>query len=299
VEPGRASTTAEYVCMGRALADATTDVPGFSDPTALALLSRKARARVQRFRDRASLWQVLPRAHMTNLARMMAVRTVTIDDAIREAASPQLVILGAGLDGRAWRMRELATSIVFEVDHPDTQREKRARVAALSQTAREVRFVPVDFTRDSLDAALATAGHDPALPTTWIWEGVVMYLDRPAIDATLAVIDRRSALPSGSTARSGGAGPFDSHSAPRSRLVVAYHSPSWVLRVVGTIVRRVGEPLRSQFSADEMRALLALYRLDVVRDGSVAELGAAMSPAIARATRFVPHLRIATADRIQ
>jgi methyltransferase (TIGR00027 family) len=263
--------------MGRALADATTDVPGFSDPTAIALLSRQARIRVQRFRDRASLWHVLPRAHMTNLARMMAVRTITIDDAVREAAVPQLVTLGAGLDGRAWRMHELATSTVFEVDHPDTQREKRARVAALSQAAREVRFVPIDFTRDSLDAALAAAGHDPVLPTTWIWEGVVMYLDRPAIQATLAVIDQRSA--------------------PGSRLVVAYHSPSWVLRVVGMIVRRVGEPLRSQFSADEMCALLARYRLDVVRDHSIAELGAAMSPAIGRATRFVPHLRIAIADR--
>src|SRR6185437_2742589 len=101
--------------MGRAIADGTTDVPGFSDPTAFTLLSPKTRARVERVRDRAGVRRVL----VTNLARMMAVRTVTIDDAIRDAASPQVVILGAGLDGRAWRMRELASSLVFEVDHPD------------------------------------------------------------------------------------------------------------------------------------------------------------------------------------
>ena len=95
---------------------------------------------------------------------------------MRDAGAPQVVILGAGLDGRAWRMPELRDVTVFEVDHPDSQREKAARAAALLRVAREVRFVPVDFTRDRLDEPLAAAGHDPARPTTWIWEGVVMYL---------------------------------------------------------------------------------------------------------------------------
>lgn len=43
---------------------------------------------------------------------MMAVRTIVIDEAAREAASPQVVILGAGLDGRAWRMPELKDASV-------------------------------------------------------------------------------------------------------------------------------------------------------------------------------------------
>ena len=125
---------------------------------------------------------------------MMVPRTIAIDEArARRAASPQVVILGAGLDGRAWRMPELRDVTVFEVDHPDSQREKQARAAALPRIAREVRFVPVDFTHDRLDDALAAAGHDPARPTTWIWEGVVMYLERADIEATLRVIQRRSA----------------------------------------------------------------------------------------------------------
>ena len=115
---------------------------------------------------------------------MMVSRTVAIDEAVRAAASPQVVILGAGLDGRAWRMQELRDVTVFEVDHPDSQRVKRARVSALQQVARDVRFVPVDFTRDRLDDALAAAGHDATRPTTWIWEGVVMYLELADIEAT-------------------------------------------------------------------------------------------------------------------
>ena len=255
VKPGRTSQTAILVCMGRAIADGRTAVPGFADPTAMALLPDAARARVERIRRNEATWRLFEHVYLTHLATMMAVRTAAIDDAVRGAGSPQLVILGAGLDGRAWRMRELADAIVFEVDHPDTQRTKRARVTALDRAAREVRFVAVDFTRDSLDAALAAAGHDPARPTTWIWEGVVMYLAQPAIDATLAVIDQRSA--------------------PASRLVVAYHAPALILRVVGAAVRRIGEPLRSRFTAGQMRALLARYRFDVVRDASLASLGAA------------------------
>src|SRR5262249_2688956 len=150
----------------------------FSDPTALALLPNDARERVERFRAgvvpkdfRARVQQVF----LGKRSMMMVARTIAIDDAVRAAASPQVVILGAGLDGRAWRMPELRDVTVFEVDPPDSQRQKRARAAGLSQVARDVRFAPVDFTRDDLDQALSDAGHDPAIKTTWIWEGVVMY----------------------------------------------------------------------------------------------------------------------------
>ena len=37
-------------------------------------------------------------------AEVMVPRTIAIDEAVRARLAPQLVILGAGLDGRAWRM---------------------------------------------------------------------------------------------------------------------------------------------------------------------------------------------------
>jgi len=267
--------------MGRAVAHGATTESRFSDPTALALLPDDARARVERFRAGAEpkgLRARMEHTYIDNLSKVMVARTVAIDDAVREASSPQLVILGAGLDGRAWRMRELGKTTVFEVDHPDTQREKRERVAALSQAARDVRFTPVDFTRDSLDDALTAAGHDPALATTWLWEGVVMYLMPADIEATLAVIKRRST--------SG------------SRLIVMYHSPALMLRLIGPIVRRMGEPLRSSFTADTMRALVARYGFGVVWDADMPTIGGEMSAEIAQATRRMKHLRIVTADRI-
>jgi methyltransferase (TIGR00027 family) len=175
-------------------------------------------------------------------------------------------------------MPELVETTVFEVDHPDTQREKQERIAALTQAARDVRFAPVDFTCDSLDDALAAAGHDPVLATTWLWEGVVMYLAPADIEATLAIIERRSVV--------------------GSRLIIAYHSPALMLRLIGPFVRRLGEPLRSAFTADTMRALLSKYGFGVVWDAAMPTIDDAMSAEIAQATRRMKHLRIVTADRL-
>src|SRR5262249_9226493 len=208
----------------------------------------------------------------------MVVRTVAIDDAVRGKSSPQLVILGAGLDGRAWRMPELREGVVFEVDHPDSQGDKRTRGAGVALAARGVPFVPVDFTRDDPGQALAAAGHDPARPTTWIWEGVVMYLERADIEKTLAVLERRSAV--------------------GSRLIVAYHSPALILAIVGVVVRRLGEPLRSVFTVDAMRELLAKYRFEVTQDRDLPTLARAFPADITRAARRLKHLRIVTADRL-
>jgi methyltransferase (TIGR00027 family) len=267
--------------MGRAVAHGSTSVARFADPTALALLPDDARAKVELIRTHAApqgLRARTERLFHLQRSRMMVARTVAIDDAIREAPSPQLVILGAGLDGRAWRMPELRDVVVFEVDHPDSQRDKRVRVETLTQVAREVRFVPVDFERDALDDVLQKAGHDVARTTTWIWEGVVMYLTPADVEATLAVVERRSAA--------------------GSRLIVAYHSPALLLKLVGVLVRRMGEPLRSAFTADAMRALLTKHGFAVVRDDDLPAIGAALSDEVARATKKMKHMRIVTADRL-
>jgi methyltransferase (TIGR00027 family) len=281
MERTKGSQTAVLVCMGRALAHGRTDVGRFSDPTAFTLLPDDARTSVTRLRAGAApkgVRQHLQREYLDRNSKMMVARTIAIDEAVRDAGSPQVVILGAGLDGRAWRMPELRDVTVFEVDHPASQQDKRARVDPLTRTAREVRFVPVDFTRDRLDDALAAAGHDPSLPTTWIWEGVVMYLTPADIERTLAAIARRSAK--------------------RSRVIVAYHRPALMLWFVGWVVRRVGEPLRSAFTPEAMRALLGKHGFAIVRDQDIPTIGAAVSPEIARATRPIKHSRIATADRV-
>jgi methyltransferase (TIGR00027 family) len=282
VKTGQASQTAVLVCAARAIAHDAGLVASFSDPTALALLPEQARAMVEAHRGGPpkTLRTRFRYEAMASRAAMMAVRTVVVDDAVREAGAPQVVILGAGFDGRAWRMPELGSATVYEVDHPDTQREKRTRTGSLAQQAREVKFVAVDFTRDDLGERLAAAGHDPSQPTTWIWEGVVMYLTPAEVEATLRVVAARSA--------------------PASRLAIVYLGPGgFIVPLVALLVRRLGEPFRSRYRAPQMRALLAAHGFEVRRDESLPESAARVAPAIEKRSRRVRHMRTVIADAVR
>lgn len=125
----------------------------------------------------------------------VCLRTAAIDAALEEAivgGCTQLVILGAGLDARAWRVESLAGATVFEVDHPSTQQGKREAVQGLVPFAARVCFVAVDFETQRVAERLADEGHDATKPTAWIWEGVTPYLHPLAIATTLDDIGARS-----------------------------------------------------------------------------------------------------------
>src|SRR5512132_2284989 len=180
------------------MADAgLSHVRDFRDPTARVFLNEKGKRSLAKTEQAAREGK---RGIAVESARVMAdliaLRTAAIDAAVRDAiagGATQLVILGAGYDGRAWRMSELAGVRVFEVDHPSTQGDKRAHLSELPAPAGAVTFVSIDFERESLGAVLERAGHDRSAPTCWIWEGVVMYLTRDAMRATLADVAGRSA----------------------------------------------------------------------------------------------------------
>ncbi len=114
-----------------------------------------------------------------------------VDDVMRgELAdgAEQIVVLGAGFDTRAYRI-DRPDVVVFEVDHPDTQADKRRSLTSAGiQLPANVRFVPVDFDIDDLGACLRTAGYDAKRHTVFVWQGVVFYLTQTGVDHTLAFI---------------------------------------------------------------------------------------------------------------
>jgi len=121
----------------------------------------------------------------------IAARTRFAEDALTKAVGrgvQQLVVLGAGLDTFAYRNQQDELR-VFEVDRPGTQKWKQKRLAeaAITQPP-SLTFVPVDFERESLTAALAEGGFDPGRPAFFTWLGVVPYLTEDAIFETLAMI---------------------------------------------------------------------------------------------------------------
>lgn len=249
---GTASTTAKLVAFMRALADAgLTNVRGFSDPVAKHLIDGwwKRRFDQREAQRKSGKTGTLPAAARRG-ADMLAQRTVVIDTAVRKERVQQLVILGAGLDGRAWRLPGLESARVFEVDYPATGAYKREHVQALKSVAARVDFVPIDFEREGLAEVLERAGHDRAVPTVWVWEGVVMYLTKDALRSTLRAVSERSAK--------------------GSVLVLNYHSGPRA-GPVRFLLRFVGEPMISHCSPLEMRAELDTAGFDVEDDSGVTE----------------------------
>lgn len=119
------------------------------------------------------------------------MRTRYIDDVVdyyAEDGITQLVILGAGLDTRAFRMPSLAATTVYEADLPAIQHQKRKQLHGTNPTARDIRFVPIDFESQSLGDALAAAGLDHGRPALFVWEGVTQYLSEAAVRSTLAYV---------------------------------------------------------------------------------------------------------------
>jgi len=122
-------------------------------------------------------------------------RTRAIDDAVKAAVGrgiKTVVILGAGLDTRAWRLRCLEQARVFELDLPSVQAFKKQRVFALrGALPANVRFVPIDFAIARLDETLAAGGLNPQEPAIFVWEGVTQYLPAQAVDTVLKTVAAR------------------------------------------------------------------------------------------------------------
>ena len=172
------------------------------------------------------------------------------EDRLAEALASgvgQYVILGAGLDSYALRHPELAGRVrIFEVDQPGMQALKKERVRRVhGGLPGHVTFVPVDFETDRLHEALGRAGLDPRAPAFFSWLGTTYYLTRPAIRETLDAIAAVTA--------------------PDSRLVLDHLLARHLIPLDGLpladklerLVKRLGEPLVSEFIPEELDGELA------------------------------------------
>jgi methyltransferase (TIGR00027 family) len=118
----------------------------------------------------------------------------TLYDNIVEQYLPditQFVILGAGFDTRALRLKGMpkyAPIRSFEIDTPPTLAYKRERLAMAEVDPTGVTFVPADFEKDDWLTLLIHAGFNSDQPALFIWEGVIPYLDQEAVKDTLQKI---------------------------------------------------------------------------------------------------------------
>jgi methyltransferase (TIGR00027 family) len=139
----------------------------------------------------------------------VVIRTRFYDDyllAANAAGCHQVVVLGAGLDARAFRLPWVEDSRLFELDQPALLAFKFSVLVEQGAVPRgNLTAVPVDLRQDWSSALLA-AGYDPGRRTAWLAEGLLVYLDASEAGRLLESVTRlsrpgdRLAMERGSTA---------------------------------------------------------------------------------------------------
>ncbi|MFH8220911.1 class I SAM-dependent methyltransferase [Streptomyces sp. NPDC018057] len=126
----------------------------------------------------------------------IVIRTKFLDDLLRQAADSgirQIVLLGAGMDSRAFRIDWPEGTRLFELDTATPLDFKASVLRRERAVPRCERIAVAADLRENWPGALAAAGHDPAVPTAWIAEGLLIYLPEDAVELLLARIGARSA----------------------------------------------------------------------------------------------------------
>lgn len=111
--------------------------------------------------------------------RFVAVRTRIFDDFLKRVQSPmcQVVILGAGMDARAYRLPWLPDVRLYEVDRPEVLEHKDTILKDFTPRCQR-HVIPCDLSGNWM-MQLVNQGFQPDRPSIWLLEGLVMYLEEP------------------------------------------------------------------------------------------------------------------------
>lgn len=260
MKEGQPSHTADRVAERRAAHQLLDDPRVFEDPLALQLIRPEVAAKL---RDDPNGHDPSPVAPYRRA--FFAVRSRFTEDGLADVVGQgvrQYVLLGAGYDTFAYRNPFGQSLRVFEVDHPDTQREKQRRLSQAGiDVAGSVTFVPVDFGRQSPEEELKVAGLDTSMAAFFAWLGVVPYLDPGEIEVSLRFI---ASLPPGTSVV------FD-YSVPRSSMNERQRR---IFDQVAGRVAALGEPFKTFFEPDELAQRLRQLGFSAIEDHDAATLNA-------------------------
>lgn len=239
----RVEKTADGVALIRAL-EQHAPRPLFDDPLAARMLTGwpavvAARRPLRRLFLRALEWAG------PGFYGAVVCRTRAIDDVCRsalDAGIARVVIVGAGMDTRPYRMPEMTAARVWEFDLPSAQAAKKTTVTrALGALPPHVSYLPLDLTSPSATKALAGTGNGRTLV---LCEAVTMYLPPRAVETLLE---------------------YAAGLAPGSRLILTYRP-----RAVADASRGRGWARRlrwqSAFHPDEIAARLTTHGLTPLTD---------------------------------
>ena len=200
-------------------------------------------------------------------------RTRFIDDLIEKSTSidiEQYVILGAGYDSRAHRLKLPSKLKIFEVDQHEVQERKRSRLPDNTTNKANVIYISIDFNQQSLKEQLLNAGFDQNKSTIYTLEGVSQYITREALNSTLKELD---ALNQNSNSKI-----FISYvnkllkDDQKACFGVGYSNPEKAVKFITNGAAKVGEPWISFYSAKEIESLLSQNNFTLIENKTLADL---------------------------
>ncbi len=110
-----------------------------------------------------------------------------------DAAIHQVVVVGSGMDTRAFRQSWPEGTHLYELDRPEVlERKDRLLWDAGARPACERHSVGVDLIEGWTDA-LEQAGFDRTTPSVWLAEGFLVYLEEPHVRGLLLDFSRLAA----------------------------------------------------------------------------------------------------------
>ena len=184
--------TAQIVAAKRAI-EQTLPHPLGQDPYAGTLAGHEVNhlvAKWQRVADQQgrSLQDVILKR-----TRYIAIRTYFFDHLLTTTlprlSNPQVVILGSGLDTRAYRLAWPPSTHCYEVDLPTVLDYKTDLLQQVTPTCHHHPIAgDLDQPQSGWIRALRTAGLSLDAPTLWILEGVLMYLSEATIHSLLRTV---------------------------------------------------------------------------------------------------------------
>jgi len=127
----------------------------------------------------------------------IAVRTKFVDTLVYQYVVQnliqQVIVPGAGLDDRAFRLALPKETKFFEIDFPSVLKYKNTvleEAHAIPTCERAV--IEADITSDGWISSLENLGYDKAKPSLWLLEGLLMYLDERDVHTLLNRIDQNT-----------------------------------------------------------------------------------------------------------
>jgi len=129
------------------------------------------------------------------LVNLVTTRTTLFDNILKKSLekSKQFVVLGAGFDTRCYGKMTNDNLKLYELDKKQTQELKKNYLHKANIDTSNVHFVDVDFITESWSEKLIAAGYNKNKATTFLWEGVTLYLSEQDVSKTLSEIKKNAA----------------------------------------------------------------------------------------------------------